>query len=491
LIIFESLYQIIIKCNTNMFKNHNDTPALECQLKRAKWRDAIIEQIKESDAPKVLAIHGTWGTGKTSTMAQMYTELGGTQFSKTEGKKHQTKEFQPIWFEAWQYQHEENILAALLKEIRDQLVFRYKFLNKIDEIATVGLTSILQSVDLTFESFGAKFGFKNFAKNTRDNVKEYEKERFAEPLNSVMMKKMLKNAIDQLLKIDYIILNRKPKKTRKAVIFIDDLDRCEPDTAYRILESIKVYLDLDNCVFVLGMDIHSVEKMLAKHYNSKQFAEEKNPQELTNIARLYLEKICQDVYHLPILSEKDKADYFYELLKEFNTDTNLISKIKEFALEFNFLPPFPRSIKILANVILSHLNNSIISGSLKNSSLVIKEDNLKQLLIINYLYAFHYEVYHLVFSYPDFYNTVLLEYCKNPIEFETNKGKHLVLTSLIMPENKKKWEKTLSGVDSQVARNRLIENVYPHANMRQVFWIKDLVADVGRIEEDDLAKLKL
>ena len=473
-----------------MSKSHNDRPVLECQLKRVPWRDAIINQIKHAAPPKVIAIHGTWGTGKTSILAQMYRKFGGEQFFKEIEKEDKdqinSNEFHPIWFEAWQYQHEENILAALLKEIRDQLAFKYKFLDKLDEGLVIGLTSLLQSIDLTFEKFGFKFGFNGFAKNVRDNVKEYENERFAGPLNSVMMKKMLKNAIDQLLQIDRILGKKEQKDDRRAIIFIDDLDRCEPETAFRILESIKVYLDLDNCVFVLGMDVHAVDHMLAKHYE-KQFKGDKDFNHLKNISRLYLEKICQDIFHLPVPSIQARVDYFKSLLLQYKNEEEekLINKLVTLAEKYKILPPFPRSIKIFANVMLSHLGKEEITIHLSN------EPTRKEFLIITYLYAFHFEVYQLCYSYPDFYNFTFLEYCKNPFEFKTEKGEHPALTSLIIHMNKEKITEVAEGSEQKFPKNQLLTSIYPHANLRQVLWIGDLVSDTGSFPEGHIEKLKL
>ena len=475
-----------------MPKNHNDRPVLECQLERKQWRDRVIGQIKEADAPKVIAIHGTWGTGKTSMLAQMYVELGGTQpfvDKSTIGNKN----LQPVWFEAWQYQNESNILAALLKEIRDQLVFRYKLANKLDEIATVGITSLLQSIDLTIEGFGAKFGFKGFAKNVSDNVKEYQKERIAEPLNSAMMKKMLKDAIDKLLKIDLKNPFNPRSNQRKAVIFIDDLDRCEPEVAFRILESLKIYLDLENCIFVLGMDIHAVDLMLKRRYE-KQLKGDENFNDQNNISRLYLEKICQDVYHLPIVSPESRVNYLKGLLYKIEPDkSEIINKIEKLAMEFNFLPPFPRSIKILSNMILSHLDKKEITDYLAEERDEKENENgrEKYFLIISYLYAFHYEVYHLIYNYPDFYNSAFLEYCERPFEYKNTFGEHPILTSLIIPRKGDSLKETSPGMDERSSKNELLQSVYPHANLRQVLWIRDLIVDSKSIPENTLEKLKL
>lgn len=262
-----------------MSNTHNDNPVVACQLDRNEWRKSIMRQIIQAEPPKVIGIHGTWGTGKTSLMAQMYTDLGGDHVHKPE-KRDKTqfaeafiKDFGveagsilPIWFEAWQYQHEPNILAALLKEIRDQLTLPTKIWNDLGENALATITSLLQTVSFKFSAFGAKFDTGGFVNNLRSNLQQAQKERISEPLDTVLEKKMLKEAVDQLLKLNPLFRPGKTAEKRKAVIFIDDLDRCMPDTAFRILESIKVYLNLDNCVFVLGMDLQQVEHILMQYH---------------------------------------------------------------------------------------------------------------------------------------------------------------------------------------------------------------------------------
>jgi len=50
------------------------------------------------------------------------------------------------------------------------------------------------------------------------------------------------------------------------VIFIDDLDRCPKDRILKVLESIKLFLDKEGCVFVIGADLDIITGALQETY---------------------------------------------------------------------------------------------------------------------------------------------------------------------------------------------------------------------------------
>lgn len=469
----------------NTFATYNDRAVNICSMGRLQLRTEIINQIVDADPPKVIAIDGTWGSGKTSLLAQIYARVGGKFDDIVDGELPKEEaldcsdKLKPVWFEAWQYQHEENILAALLKEIREQLSFGIKVLNEVGEKGVPAALSLLQSIEVSFKQFGAEFGFKNFASKYAENVKEYQKERFSTPLDSVMLKKMLREAINQLL-LPATVFGKKltDDKKRKAVIFIDDLDRCEPEATYRILEAIKVYLNLDNCVFVLGLDVTRVEQILATRHE-KQMSRE--------AAKLYLEKICQDIYHLPVPTPEDRATYFAELLhKKMGAENALAKQIAALAQQYKFLPPFPRSIKILANTFITHSNRASVQSVYNTTSESEEAIDIRPFVILCYLYAFHFEMYQLCYLYLDqnFYNLTFLEFCKNPNTFKSQKGAHPLLERLIVP-----IESTSEALEG-ATQDEIIQRTYPHESLRQVLWIRKLVIEMGNILPQQLVDLK-
>jgi len=88
----------------------------------------------------------------------------------------------------------------------------------------------------------------------------------------------------------------KSKAEGEAVyVFIDDLDRAQPDVALDIMESIRIALSHVDCVFIIAVDETLISQGLRLRYK-ELFAEEKKDNlndSLTNKGPEYLEKIIQ------------------------------------------------------------------------------------------------------------------------------------------------------------------------------------------------------
>jgi predicted KAP-like P-loop ATPase len=63
------------------------------------------------------------------------------------------------------------------------------------------------------------------------------------------------------------IINEHP--SARIVVFIDDLDRCAPPTTLEVFESIKIFLDIQGFVCVIGLDYKTISKLIGEQYISK------------------------------------------------------------------------------------------------------------------------------------------------------------------------------------------------------------------------------
>jgi hypothetical protein len=121
----------------------------------------------------------------------------------------------------------------------------------------------------------------------------------------------------------------------RFVFLIDDLDRCLPENTLKMLESIKLFLDIPGCAFVLAIDDDIVERGVEHHYkdyikneihitNGEQ-QEPNNKQSLATIpitGSEYLEKMIQLPFALPVLH----IDEIEQFLKENHREVFEIKK---------------------------------------------------------------------------------------------------------------------------------------------------------------------
>ena len=104
----------------------------------------------------------------------------------------------------------------------------------------------------------------------------------------------------------------------------------------------KIYLTLDNCVFILGMNQKAIEGAIG----SQMSVPTDNPKSL---AAAYMEKLCQNVWQLPAI--RDPGEVLYGLLEQAVENDPVPALIKQAVSGFSCLPPNPRRLKGLANLI--------------------------------------------------------------------------------------------------------------------------------------------
>lgn len=317
----------------------DDSPTLDDKLGWACEIERLKARVKQCPTPHVLGIHGDWGAGKTSFMRQLQFSLGGeaevgvVKSSRRIKRAQDNNAIVTIWFDAWRYQHESSPIVALLQEMRRQFSTTKQVLKKFEKLSSVALQYTLDGLS----GIGKVIGYEAIpnSEKIRGIGEAWEKNNFYQLGQTDSLRKNLHDTILALLPSG---------ENNRVVVFIDDLDRCNPKAAFKLLEGLKVYLNLPNCVFVLGMNENVLIDAVKEEISVPSDA---TSGEVHLRASHYLEKICTDIYRLPL--PKAGSDFFAKLLME-QPGTTKIAKTFLLAVGDTIcLPPNLRRLKALAN----------------------------------------------------------------------------------------------------------------------------------------------
>jgi hypothetical protein len=109
-------------------------------------------------------------------------------------------------------------------------------------------------------------------------------------------------------------------KGERLVVFIDELDRCTPDTVLDIFEAIRLFLYVPGTTFIIGADERLVSYAVKTKYKDI-------PGHDIDISKEYLEKLVQYPVKIPQLNEQEVKQYITCLLLQ-NEDLD-IKKVAE------------------------------------------------------------------------------------------------------------------------------------------------------------------
>jgi hypothetical protein len=307
---------------------------------------------KNTRAPLAVGIFGDWGTGKSSAMRWLANQLDTWSKDGVERKGH--CRCRTVWFEPWKYQTRDEVWRGLIAEV---------VINSIDPkkatVATVVSAAkkfggalgrwFIHAVS-SLEVSGGVPGVGEASVNLEALAKIAEDYK-----QTTHPEKAYLNEFESTLKA---WVKDSLAKDERMVLFIDDLDRCLPAVVLEVLEALKLYLNIPQLVFVIGLDRDVVKAIVRKHYREAELPETK--------ADSYLDKMFQVEVEVPpserrmdgyldaqiLLLDKTTEGYWSRSLNDSKTNAKEVIEgvIKQLA-QHN-----PREVKRL-------LNSTLLGGS--------------------------------------------------------------------------------------------------------------------------------
>jgi energy-coupling factor transporter ATP-binding protein EcfA2 len=228
--------------------------------------------------PLCVGILGAWGSGKSSFM---YLLKG---LIEEDAKEQSDEKIETIWFNPWKYDQKEDLWNALIQTILNSIIAAQTIKPEIKETAkNLALATTWLALKKTIPAITA--GVIS-AENLDKIVEAFNKkdEKYYRHINT------FEENFTEVVK-DFT-------NNGKLVVFIDDLDRCLPENAITVLESLKLFIGNAHCIFVLGMDHSLVEAGIKIRYGEKTLI----------TGRDYLDKIIQVPFFLPPVLDKNLRD---------------------------------------------------------------------------------------------------------------------------------------------------------------------------------------
>ena len=254
--------------------------------------------------PTTIGIYGDWGSGKSSLLKLTQKEIGDGEDGVL-----------CVNFNGWLFEGYDDAKSALIDtlldeiekktkpsaEAKDTLVRLSKRVNWM-RVAWTGskLASgmllggmglgVSSGIEMLAQSLASHFGNIDYEAAKDFLVQQSDEE------DVLGIRDFHRDFSDLLEKSDISTL----------VVFIDDLDRCNPETIIETLEAIKLFLFAPQTVFVIGADERLVEYAVAKRFPEL-------PEKDFNVGRDYLEKLIQFPVRIPPVGQAELETYIHLL----------------------------------------------------------------------------------------------------------------------------------------------------------------------------------
>ena len=325
----------------------------------------IVSIIKDSKESVSIGVHGDWGAGKSSILLMVETLLN------SEDKKSDTEDDDLDWdewafeepddadeteseepitgtitsrFNSWQYQGFEDakiaLMSTVVKALQKEAKSYYKkhpvkgALKKLEEtckniwrnIDKLSLVKNVAKIGVSVATGTAPLALLNIGTQYAEGVFTDDKKRdeFISKAGA-----LLKNSSSEVSSYKEMAEFRanykdlfKAAHIEKLVVLIDDLDRCLPKVAIETLEAVRMFLSMENTVFIIAADDSMIRYSVKEYFPrvlEKEGEESTKSIDYNQFSEKYLEKLIQVPIHIPRIGIKEAQMYVLLLMIQSQT----------------------------------------------------------------------------------------------------------------------------------------------------------------------------
>ena len=273
----------------------SDEPIYEIKddkLNYNKYSMGLAKFVSECETPLTVGIQGQWGTGKTSLMKLLRSEL-------------QSREIATSWVNTWEYS-----LFNGARETTPQILF-----GMISELKQNHGDELKTTIDNTRDQFAnIKTMFGSLIGQIVNNQLGADIEKAKEDANLSIRKTEISKIKAEISSLIQTIVESSNNRFKRVVFFVDDLDRINPTDAVEVLEALKNVFDIKNCVFILAIDYEVVAKGLHNKFGKRDATNERE-------FRSFFDKIIQVPFTMPSLIA-DSSKLIEDALKKLKIKEN-------------------------------------------------------------------------------------------------------------------------------------------------------------------------
>ena len=243
--------------------------------------------IEQSDPQFAIGIFGGWGSGKTTLMQAIERELDPTRIVA-------------VRFSAWRYEKEEHLIVPLLDTVREALLDWGAARPVQQDRARRTASTIGRVMRSILAGMSMKVGVPGAIDVSFDANKALTEHRAGAPAaDEADVSGSFYHASFRALREAFEDFTAAgPGPDRRLVVFVDDLDRCLPESALQVLESMKLFFDLPGFIFVVGLDQDVVEYVIDAKYARPTAPADDRAAETRISGAEYIKKIFQLPFRL-------------------------------------------------------------------------------------------------------------------------------------------------------------------------------------------------